>query len=337
MLLDHLIDLKLEEVTEASRLEALAPEWLPLWRRCPEATPFQSPMWLLPWWRAFGQGALHVLALRLAGQLVGLAPFYVYPEPYTGVRKLLLLGSGNSDYLDVVLEPGIEARAMTMIHEHLATLHTAWDVAEFMALREGSPLLQSSRMEWRELTVERGICPVLELRGVAGVGLPGVPSRKLKQRRYYQRRADQAGANRTELASRKNFELFFDAFIRLHGTRWRQRGEAGVLAGAEVVRFHRESAFAMLEQGVLRLYAFWLGHEIVASLYGFTAHERFCLYLGGFDPRYSALSPGTLLIGQAIRDAAQDGCQYFDFLNGEEDYKFSWGARPTRTFLRRMW
>ena len=41
-------------ISTPEELERLREEWLALWRRSPTATPFQSPMWLLPWWRAFG-------------------------------------------------------------------------------------------------------------------------------------------------------------------------------------------------------------------------------------------------------------------------------------------
>ena len=41
-------------ISTPEELERLREEWLALWRRSPSATPFQSPMWLLPWWRAFG-------------------------------------------------------------------------------------------------------------------------------------------------------------------------------------------------------------------------------------------------------------------------------------------
>jgi hypothetical protein len=32
--------------------------------RTPGATPFRAPMWLLPWWRAFGSNDLAVIAAR---------------------------------------------------------------------------------------------------------------------------------------------------------------------------------------------------------------------------------------------------------------------------------
>ncbi|MEA2337714.1 MAG: hypothetical protein QOE82_1721, partial [Thermoanaerobaculia bacterium] len=39
-----------EVITSIEELTALEPAWLDLLRRTPGVTPFQTPMWLLPWW-----------------------------------------------------------------------------------------------------------------------------------------------------------------------------------------------------------------------------------------------------------------------------------------------
>src|SRR3954467_7238622 len=49
-----------ETVDTVEGLTRLLPQWWALWDRCPSATPFQSPAWLLPWWRAFQPGGLLV-------------------------------------------------------------------------------------------------------------------------------------------------------------------------------------------------------------------------------------------------------------------------------------
>ena len=51
------------EVLSTTRgLEALFPDWDRLWREDRRATPFQSPRWLLPWWKHVGEGRLRTLA-----------------------------------------------------------------------------------------------------------------------------------------------------------------------------------------------------------------------------------------------------------------------------------
>src|SRR4051812_43901967 len=72
--------LAIEEVKTTAALERLRPEWEVLWA----ATPFQSPAWLIPWWRHVGGGELLSLVVRDAGALVGLFPFYRYTQPTTG-------------------------------------------------------------------------------------------------------------------------------------------------------------------------------------------------------------------------------------------------------------
>ena len=66
-----------EVIRQAEPFAALEAEWWELWRRVAAATPFQSPAWLIPWWRCFHPGELFVVTVRAAGRLVGLAPFYV--------------------------------------------------------------------------------------------------------------------------------------------------------------------------------------------------------------------------------------------------------------------
>jgi CelD/BcsL family acetyltransferase involved in cellulose biosynthesis len=66
--------------------------------------------------------------------------------------------------------------------------------------------------------------------------------------------------------------------------------------------------------------------------------QRRCYYyIGGFDPRFAALGPGTLLIAHAIEQARLEGAAAFDFLRGAEPYKYRWGAasRPTFQLLLR--
>src|SRR5215212_11995993 len=86
-----------------AEMRDLVPAWTALWRRAPGATPFQSPAWLLAWWRHFGTGAPRVLTARAGEGLVGILPLYELREP--GVCKLLPIGIGLSDYIDALVDP----------------------------------------------------------------------------------------------------------------------------------------------------------------------------------------------------------------------------------------
>src|SRR5690349_13076639 len=108
--------LAVEELSNLPALEALAPEWWALWRDATEsATPFQSPAWLLAWWRAFSPGEVMTVAVRergSGGALVGLAPLYVSD------RTVRLIGVGVSDYLGLLYRDGEGPRVAAAVLDH---------------------------------------------------------------------------------------------------------------------------------------------------------------------------------------------------------------------------
>ena len=53
------------------------------------------------------------------------------------------------------------------------------------------------------------------------------------------------------------------------------------------------------------------------------------LYNSGFDPVHARLAPGIVLLGHVIRDAIERRVPVFDFLRGEEPYKYAFGPVPT--------
>ena len=49
-------------------------------------------------------------------------------------------------------------------------------------------------------------------------------------------------------------------------------------------------------------------------------------YLNGYDVGQAFVSPGTLLVGAMLEEAAAEGRAEAHFLRGREGYKYAWGA-----------
>jgi CelD/BcsL family acetyltransferase involved in cellulose biosynthesis len=331
-----------EEITTTEALERLRPEWAHLWDRCPSATLFQSPAWLIPWWKHIGEGTLWTLALRQAGRLVGLVPFYLYTQAETGRRDIFPLGISTTDYLDAVFAPGFADCGMAAALEHLNRHRNRWDCCEWPQLRSGSPLLEAaSPPGWHDERAADEPCPVLPLPVRVEDLRQYVPAHLLQNLRYYERRAEKIGPLCWEQADAGSQEDLFTALLRLHEGRWATRGESGVLARAAVQQAHRDALPELLGLGVLRLYGLRLEGRIVACYYGFLDRpgpdRRAYYYLSGFDPALGHLSLGTMILGHAIREAVREGAAAFDFLRGQEAYKYLWGAQDTPTYRRRLW
>jgi len=302
-------------VTSDEELEALAPEWLQLWRNTSDSTPFQSPMWLLPWWKYFGSDQLHVIAFRNHGGLEALAPLYILRDPDSSESLGLLLGTGISDYLDVLAPAEHGDRIVGALTKADCAI---WD---FQQLRPTSPLLSTTVPDgWSENVEDHDRCPVLSLEAAA-------PSTHFRKKlRYYRRSLERGGELTFEKANAENLDRLLASLFELHAARWQRRGMSGMLADDVVQQFHRDVARAMLAAGALRMYGMSVGGRTVAVFYGFAHGQTVYFYLSGYDPELEKLSPGTVIVDHAIEQAVSDGGTTFDFLRGAEDYKYAWGA-----------
>lgn len=331
-------------------LSGLEQEWRALWERCPELTAFQHPAWLLPWARHFGGDEFLTCTLRLGGRLAGLALFFVIADADADVdayadidadadggRALLLLGTGNSDYLDLLVEPAFGAKgAAPLLGAALEV--AACDRCELRQLRTGSPLLEAAAPPgWRTELLDDEPCPVLSLPTSPAALESHIPAHHLRRVRRDRRRLERHGEVSLTVATASDFDEVFDSLVRVHQARWSDEGEPGSFRDDASRAFHREAGANLLREGWLRLLALRLDGRILGTYYTFLCRGRFYIYLTGYDEAYSNLSPGTLTLAHAVEDAIREGARHFDFLRGRESYKYLWGASDTPTFRRRLW
>ena len=124
-----------------------------------------------------------------------------------------------------------------------------------------------------------------------------------------------------------------DILIDLHRKRWGATGLSEAFRTPEVIAFHRDFARQAAEEGWLRLLVVWLDGQPAASLYGLSYGPTFYFYQSGFDPVFSKHSVGVATMGLAIKTAIEEGSLEYDFLHGDEEYKFHW-ASATRDLDR---
>jgi CelD/BcsL family acetyltransferase involved in cellulose biosynthesis len=328
---------RIEEVTSAERLAGLAGEWRALYERCPAATPFQSPEWVLAWLaQIYRGGDIWALAVREDEALLALAPLFIHRNQQNpALRQVSFLGAGISDYLDILATPVAADTAARRILAHLAEHSDRWDICDLRELRPDSALLRISVPDSLETrTLETDTCPVLKLPRTTQEFSEQLDAKFRKNLHYYRQRLSRHAQIGFETAKRETVDEFVDALLRLHQARWQLRGEAGVLATAALGRFHHAVAASFVLRGNLRMHALRVASNIVAVAYGFHAHGRVFYYLGGFDPQFEQFSVGNLVIQHSIESAILEGAEEYDFLRKGERYKYRWGARDR--FNRRL-
>jgi CelD/BcsL family acetyltransferase involved in cellulose biosynthesis len=326
-----------EVIASEGALAALATDWWALCRRVPSASPFQSPAWLLPWWRHFHPGELATIAVRSDRLLIGLATFYI--EVAEQGPRLLPLGISVSDYLDVLLDPSLEQAAGAALTSAALDLGGAWQRWELEELPPGAAARRLvCPIACREERCEQSICPVLALPD-AVAGLRALASRsKWRHLQLARNRSDRAGGFTIRQVSGNDVGSFLAELARLHAARWQSRGEAGVMADDRILPFHREAAVGFDDAGIGRFYLGLLAGTPVAALYGLACRGSFMGYLSGFDPTHEHESPGSLLLLHVLESAIGERIREFHFLRGRETYKYEWNPTERvnikRSFIR---
>ena len=157
-------------VESGAQLAELEPAWRLLWERTPDATPFQHPAWLAPWWRHLGKGALRTFVAERDGELLGVLPLCAVAEH--GQVVLRPLGFDISDYAEPLIGPDERHATFAALAGALAEAQS-WDVCAFV-LRAPVPfgdLPSGYGLRARRTPLEAA--PVLDLRSGYPDCLPG--------------------------------------------------------------------------------------------------------------------------------------------------------------------
>jgi CelD/BcsL family acetyltransferase involved in cellulose biosynthesis len=319
------MNLHAQVIDAACDLERLAPAWQELWQRARKATVFQSPNWLIPWWRHFAPGRLSCIALWRGKELVGFAPLYREEDS----QRLLPLGVSLSDYLDVLVAEKNTNSVLDRMQAEIPHLPDGVDTCFPDVAPDASVLaMNSSAFSLRKDPGQQA--PELVL-GPAGDALKNAPAHQRQNLRTAKNRAGRRGCAVREIAT-DELPRVVPALMQLHSARQRQLGRPGLDQDARVLPFLIEAFGALARENVVRAYSTECEGRLVGGYLGFIHRSRASYYFGGFDPVFAFESPGTILIGHAMRCAAAEGAEIFDFLRGAEPYKYAWGARD-----RQLW
>jgi CelD/BcsL family acetyltransferase involved in cellulose biosynthesis len=332
-------NLEVVEIRGAAAFDTLRNEWQTLFRAA-GASPFLTFEWLSTWheWLGSGREPL-LLCAREDGQLVGLLPLAVEERRlwkcFGKLQRLSFLGEafGGADYLDVIALPERRAAVSALLFDHLAQ-RGGFDLLELEGFATDSPnfaaLLArfSAAASFNVRQTPHYTCPQVELNSDWPTFLANSRRRdnfKQKLRRIRQRYEFDYRVV-TEAAE---IEAAFERYYKLHENRWAGHGGSDATGHARLREFQRAAVSRLAATGLLRFEELWIDGECRASNYGLDDGVNFYFYSAGYDQAWRNMSPGLVLTGLSIESAIQRGLKRFDFLRGDETYKFDW-ANATR-------
>jgi CelD/BcsL family acetyltransferase involved in cellulose biosynthesis len=259
-----------------------------------------------------------------------------------GVRRWQLLGNGvtGADGLDVLARAADAPAVREALVRALAAEVAEWDVVELEDLPCGSPTVGALRRAMAprgvRTQVERGfVCPAFAVRGTFAEHVARIRRRETYGRRVRWLRK-QPGFRIDVATTPGEAASAMEDFLRLHRLRWAEEGGSYGIPPGPVEDFHREVAPLLAARGWLRLYRLSVGGEAIASVSGIELGSRVYYSQSGYDPAWSARSPGVVLVGRTIEDAYERGLADYDFLRGTEPYKLDWAGDRRETCTVRL-
>lgn len=293
-----------------------------------------SPFFMLQeyqqaWWHHLkADRSLHILSVRdEVGALVGALPLYQSSLDAPG-RWQLLGGTDESDYLDIIAESSQRSEVYAALISALQPL--AWNELHLTSLHHQSSTLVefqdlARQQGWEVEQIQQTICPIIDLPKSWEQYLSLLETSFVSQLRKhtFEVGVDDVVSYRLLTQSAEVAEAI-PSFIQLHKQSGTDKAAFWTTAREH---FFVEMASELAKKGLVRLYFLDLTNDPAAATLIFDYQNQFLLYNSGFNAyRYGHLSVGTVLVAHTIQEAIALGRSHYDFMRGEESYKFQFGA-----------
>ena len=312
----------------------LAVEWDELAQRSMTDTPFQSLAYQRAWWRHLQPDASELVTVATrnrGGELVGIGCFFLLDGRlhFNGCIE-------ETDYLDL-LAPAEQAQAVwqSTLECLEATSAFVWDALDLCNIPQDSPSLThlpalASQFNYKFDSAIAEVCPVITLPDSFEDYLETLDSKQRRELSRKLRKAEVAELTTTIVGQTDRLDQEVENFLELLQKSTFEKHDW--LDEPRRALFH-DIAREAHEAGTLQLMFTEIEGRRAAALFNFDYKDRIWVYNSGLDPTaFTALSPGVVLTAAAIEQAIKLGRETFDFLRGDEEYKYRFGAVDTKIY-----
>ena len=315
-----------QSYSSAAAFSELASEWHALLKKSCSNHCFQTPEFLFTWWKSLGSGSLEITTFRNdSGELIGLAPLFLHE--HEGVSTLSFIGCVDvADYLDFLIHQDHQAETYQAVCKYLQS-RTGVQL-KLCSLPDSSPTrreLTAFFGDHATTTTQQDVTPLIQLPESWDTYLESLDRKQRHEiRRKWNRLEREVGSSFSVVSDPTATDEATDVFITLHKSS--SPGKSRFWDDHHVA-FFTDLLKTFAQAGWLKLYFLTVEGKAAATMLIFDYNNRYYLYNSGYDPEYLRhLSTGNTLLAYTIRDALEQGREVYDFLRGDESYKFRFGA-----------
>jgi len=340
-------NIELSCITDIDEFRSLRESWNTLNDRSANGTIFSSWEWLFSWWEIYQHDAdrqLFLLICRRDDALIGIAPLQILNHPkryFPCSKQLMLLGTGETDgglvlteYLDLIIEPGLESRVTEEISNFLLEKQDMWQGATFQQLLADSHLSKlfgGQRLSIQSKTIDNGFRTLIDLPETYKDYLMSLRKKKRNNiTRMYTRLQTEQDYVVDTITDGLDTEVAITELADLNRERRGQLEQPSAFECPNFEAFHRLVVKRLLPLDKVQIRILRIEGKAVAGLYSLIDGDIMHAYQSGFEAelghRYALL---TMMITQEISHCIEDPrLSQFNFMYSadENSYKLRYSA-----------
>jgi CelD/BcsL family acetyltransferase involved in cellulose biosynthesis len=276
------------------------------------------------------ENSLKILCATEGNQLVGIAPFRMTQrglKGHLGYRIIEPLTNGETDYNGIILA-GQEDECLNRFLTHLFT-QKDWDFIYFQDLPQTSQTLELIKKARNipKCKIQKGIiCPYINIPDSKEKLLATLSTRFQRNLRHslHKLELEQGKVELKQYHELGSLEQTIEILFELHQKRWALKGKPGRFSNPTSCDITLQTAKYFADKGWLKFYFLTLKNKPIAVELDLVYGGKMYGHLKGFDPKYSKYSVGNLLTMKILEDCIKEGISEYDFMQGDEAYKFEW-------------
>jgi len=335
----------IETLPSLARLED---NWNAVYDADDEAQIFLSWKWLHGWLSRI-PGPWFILAAKERDD-AGLPYVAFFPlrlqtmieksDVFSDVR---MAGNFGADYTGIVCRPEAEHKAIPAFARIVRQMNWARLHLDNVRISEG---------RWRLLTacfpkasfhstkvdkiikvdgIDNSLCPYATLPNDWNAYLDALSTNTRQKIRRLLKQVEASSEYRITVATAETFDRDLKTLLGFWETKWRARKSDRM---DSLIRSNRAMLTRSFHSGLVYLPTFWHGDRPVAALATLIEPRKrtFSFYMTGRDETFEGPPAGMILHAYSIRDAIARGFVEYDFLRGNEPYKYSFGCKERKIY-----
>lgn len=358
--------MNIETIDNLKSFEALKTNWEDIYLRDPQSQFFISWTWIFTTIKDFEELTIPwvILGAKLssdASDYVAFMPLIIETHEHESAgfyNQLSLAGATDGEHPGFLCLPEYEAAVVSSFARYLQQQDT-WSMLELLNIPQQDKRLslflsnfapesfntkQQPQNNYQNPLdeIDNQINPYITLPDSWELYLQNALSSNTRQKiRRFMRKIENSAEYRITQVNTENLERHIEIITGFWRASWESR--KGVQVCDAIIRSMAFELRHCFEQGCLHLPVLWQQDRPLCVIANLVDRQKktILFIVGGRDETFKKLPSGLVLHAYAIQAAIQNRFKIYDFLMGNEAYKYSFGAKEryiqTVTVERKNW